>query len=275
MTDHDPHGAHTDFSGAMSYGDYLQLDALLAAQKPLSDKHDELLFIVIHQTAELWMKLALHELRLARTEIRAEHLPPAFKALARVSRIQAQLIQSWDVLSTLTPADYTSFRPFLGQASGFQSWQYRLIEFLLGNKQGGMLAPHRHRTDLHAALEAELAAPTLYDEAIRLLARRGFAIDEAVLERDVRQPYTSDASVRAAWLEVYRDTGRHWELYELAEELVDLEDWFQQWRFRHVTTVERIIGAKPGTGGTAGVAYLKKALAIRFFPELWEVRTEI
>jgi tryptophan 2,3-dioxygenase len=275
MTTKDPHGAHTDFSAAMSYGDYLQLDAILAAQKPLSDKHDELLFIVIHQTTELWMKLALHELRLARAEIRAEHLPPAFKALARVSRIQAQLIQSWDVLSTLTPADYTSFRPALGQASGFQSWQYRLIEFLLGNKQGGMLAPHRHRADLHAELETELAAPTLYDEAIRLLARRGFAIDRSVLERDVRQPYTGDASVRAAWLEVYRDTARHWELYELAEDLVDLEDWFQQWRFRHVTTVERIIGLKPGTGGTAGVAYLRKALDIRFFPELWDVRTEI
>jgi tryptophan 2,3-dioxygenase len=270
-----PHGAHTDFSAAMSYGDYLQLDALLALQKPLSGEHDELLFIVIHQTTELWMKLALHELRLARAEIRAEHLPPAFKALARVSRIQAQLIQSWDVLSTLTPADYSRFRPALGQASGFQSWQYRLIEFLLGNKQAGMLAPHRHRLDLHAALEAELVAPTLYDEAIRLLARRGFAVDKAVLERDVRQPYSSDPSVRAAWLEIYRDTARHWELYELAEELVDLEDWFQQWRFRHVTTVERIIGRKPGTGGTAGVAYLRKALDIRFFPELWDVRTEI
>jgi tryptophan 2,3-dioxygenase len=270
MTD-DPHGAHTDFSAAMSYGDYLQLDALLALQKPLSGEHDELLFVVIHQTAELWMKLALHELRLARAEIRAERLPPAFKALARVSRIQAQLIQSWDVLSTLTPADYARFRPALGRASGFQSWQYRLIEFLLGNKQAAMLAPHRHRADLHAAL----AAPSLYDEAIRLLARRGFAIDRSVLERDVRQPYRSDPSVRAAWLAIYRDTGRHWELYELAEELVDLEDWFQQWRFRHVTTVERIIGRKPGTGGTAGVAYLRKALDIRFFPELWEVRTEI
>jgi tryptophan 2,3-dioxygenase len=271
----DLHGAHTDFSDAMSYGDYLQLDAILAAQRPLSGRHDELLFIVIHQTTELWMKLALHELRLARAEIRAERLPPAFKALARVSRIQAQLIQSWDVLSTLTPADYTSFRPFLGQASGFQSWQYRLVEFLLGNKQEAMLAPHRHRPDLHEALEAELRAPSLYDEAIRLLARRGFAIDKSALERDVRQPYSGDPSVRAAWLAVYRDTARHWELYELAEELVDLEDWFQQWRFRHATTVERIIGAKPGTGGTAGVAYLRRALGIRFFPELWEVRTEI
>jgi tryptophan 2,3-dioxygenase len=271
----DPHGAHTDFSGAMSYGDYLQLDTLLSAQKPLSDRHDELLFIIIHQATELWMKLAIHELRAAREQIRAGRLPPAFKGLARVSRIQAQLIQSWDVLSTLTPADYSSFRAQLGQSSGFQSYQYRRIEFILGNKQAGMLAPHRHRTDLHDALEEELRSPTLYDEAIRLLARRGFAIDKAVLERDVTQPYTGDDSVRAAWLAVYRGTEKHWDLYELAEELVDLEDWFQQWRFRHVTTVQRIIGLKPGTGGTAGVAYLRKALDIRFFPELWDVRTEI
>ena len=271
----DPHGAHTDFSGAMSYGDYLQLDTLLSAQKPLSDRHDELLFIIIHQATELWMKLAIHELRAAREQISAARLPPAFKGLARVSRIQAQLIQSWDVLSTLTPADYSSFRAQLGQSSGFQSYQYRQIEFILGNKQAGMLAPHRHRGDLHEALEAELRSPTLYDEAIRLLARRGFAIDKAVLERDVTQPYAGDDSVRAAWLAVYRGTEKHWDLYELAEELVDLEDWFQQWRFRHVTTVQRIIGLKPGTGGTAGVAYLRKALEIRFFPELWDVRTEI
>jgi tryptophan 2,3-dioxygenase len=275
MTTKDPHGAHTDFSAAMSYGDYLQLDAILAAQKPLSDKHDELLFIVIHQTTELWMKLALHELRLARAEIRAEHLPPAFKALARVSRIQAQLIQSWDVLSTLTPADYTSFRPALGQASGFQSWQYRLIEFLLGNKQGGMLAPHRHRADLHAELETELAAPTLYDEAIRLLARRGFEIAPDCLERDWSRPHRSDPSVLQAWAGIYRDAGHHWDLYELAEDLVDLEDWFRQWRFRHVTTVERIIGHKTGTGGSSGVSYLKRALDVVCFPELWQVRTEL
>jgi tryptophan 2,3-dioxygenase len=271
----DGHGAHTDFSGSMSYGDYLQLDTLLSAQKPLSDRHDEMLFIVIHQATELWMKLAIHELRRAREQVREERLPPAFKGLARVARIQAQLIQSWDVLSTLTPADYTSFRAQLGQSSGFQSYQYRLIEFILGNKQAAMLGPHRHRSDLHGPLETELNTPSLYDEAIRLLARRGFAVDEAVLTRDVTQPYAADASVRAAWLQVYRDTERHWDLYELAEELVDLEDWFQQWRFRHVTTVQRIIGLKPGTGGTAGVAYLRKALDIRFFPELWDVRTEI
>jgi tryptophan 2,3-dioxygenase len=267
--------AHVDFSGAMSYGDYLRLDQLLACQQPLSEQHDEMLFIIIHQTTELWMKLARHELTQAIGQIRADRLAAAFKGLARVSRIQAQLIQSWDVLSTLTPADYLSFRDKLGQSSGFQSHQYRLIEFALGNKNAAMLEPHRHRSGLHDELAAALAAPSLYDEAIALLARRGFAIDSAVLDRDIAVPRRSDASVRAAWLAIYRDTSKHWDLYQLAEELVDLEDWFQQWRFRHVTTVERIIGAKRGTGGTAGVAYLRKALDIRFFPELWEVRTEL
>jgi tryptophan 2,3-dioxygenase len=268
-------GAHTDFSRAMSYGDYLRLDQLLSAQAPLSACHDEMLFIIIHQATELWMKLVLHELDAAIGMIRADTLPPAFKALARVSRIQAQLIQSWDVLSTLTPADYSSFRSTLGQSSGFQSYQYRAIEFRLGNKNAGMLAPHRHLEARRGALEQALRAPSLYDEAIALLARRGFAVDDAVLRRDFAEPYRPNDSVRAAWLAVYRETAAHWDLYELAEELVDLEDWFQQWRFRHVTTVERIIGRKPGTGGTAGVAYLRKALDIRFFPELWDVRTEI
>jgi tryptophan 2,3-dioxygenase len=234
-----------------------------------------MLFIIIHQATELWMKLVLHELREATRQIRDDELAGAFKGLARVSRIQAQLIQSWDVLSTLTPADYSRFRGALGQSSGFQSFQYRLIEFALGNKNAAMLEPHRHRSELHAALAEALAAPSLYDEALALLARRGFAIDATVLQRDRREPHRSDASVRAAWLAIYRDTARHWDLYELAEELVDLEDWFQQWRFRHVTTVERIIGLKRGTGGTAGVAYLRHALDIRFFPELWEVRTEL
>ena len=268
-------GAHTDFSRSMSYGDYLRLDGLLALQQPLTDRHDEMLFVVIHQATELWMKLALHELRAALAHVRADNLPPAFKMLARVSRIQAQLIQSWDVLSTLTPADYMGFRHALGQASGFQSYQYRAIEFILGNKNRAMLGPHAHRPELHAELTHALESPSLYDEAIRLLARRGFAIDAAVLEREVSEPYRANESVRDAWLAVYRDTGRHWDLYELAEELVDLEDWFQQWRFRHVTTVERIIGRKPGTGGTAGVTYLRKALDIRFFPELWDLRTEL
>jgi tryptophan 2,3-dioxygenase len=267
--------AHVDFSAAMSYGDYLHLDQLLAAQHPVSEQHDELLFIVIHQATELWMKLALHELTRAIAQIRGDRLAAAFKGLARVSRIQAQLIQSWDVLSTLTPADYLSFRDKLGHSSGFQSHQYRLIEFALGNKNAAMIEPHRHRPDLAAALEAALAAPSLYDEAIALLARRGFSIAPEVLNRDVVTPHASADSVRAAWLAIYRDTARYWDLYQLAEELVDLEDWFQQWRFRHATTVERIIGAKRGTGGTAGVAYLRRALDIRFFPELWEVRTEL
>jgi tryptophan 2,3-dioxygenase len=234
-----------------------------------------MLFIIIHQATELWMKLVLHELRAATAQLRQDQLAASFKGMARVSRIQAQLIQSWDVLSTLTPADYLSFRDSLGHSSGFQSYQYRLIEFALGNKNAAMLEPHRHRDELHAMLSAALCAPSLYDEVIALLARRGFAIDAALLRRDVSLPHRSDASVRAAWLTIYRDTARYWELYELAEELVDLEDWFQQWRFRHVTTVERIIGRKRGTGGTAGVAYLRQALDIRFFPELWEVRTEL
>jgi len=267
--------AHTDFSRAMSYGDYLALDQLLAAQHPRSDQPDELLFIIIHQATELWMKLVLHELGAATSFLREDKLQPAFKGMARVSRIQAQLIQSWDVLSTLTPADYSSFRDALGQSSGFQSYQYRLIEFALGNKNARMIAPHAHRPELKARLEAALAEKSLYDEAIALLARRGFAIDPALLARDFREKHVASDSVRAAWLAIYRDTGKHWDLYELAEELVDLEDWFQQWRFRHMTTVSRIIGMKRGTGGTAGVAYLKRALDIRFFPELWEVRTEL
>jgi tryptophan 2,3-dioxygenase len=271
-----PHrGAHTDFQGEMSYGDYLQLDRLLACQAPLTDRHDERLFIIIHQATELWMKLVIHELEAAIACLRRDELQPAFKMTARVSRIQSQLIQSWDVLSTLTPSDYSTFRGALGHSSGFQSYQYRSIEFLLGNKNCAMLEPHRHRADIHAALLARLEGPGLYDEALRLLARRGFALAPEALERDFTLPYRAHPSVMAAWLAVYRDTRRHWDLYELAEELVDLEDAFQQWRFRHVTTVERIIGGKPGTGGTAGVPYLREALAIRFFPELWELRTAL
>ena len=270
-----PEGTHTDFRDGMTYGDYLGLDALLACQKPLSDKHDEVLFIIIHQATELWMKLVLHELEAAIRTIQGPDFRPAFKMLARISRIQSQLIQSWDVLSTLTPADYLTFRDLLGQASGFQSSQYRLIEFMLGNKNAAMLEPHRDRPEIHARLDAVLHRPSLYDEAIRVLARRGFGIADDVLERDWSQRYRSNPSVKAAWIEIYRNTETHWDLYEFAEELVDLEDWFQQWRFRHVTTVERIIGHKRGTGGTAGVAYLRKALDIRFFPELWELRTEL
>ena len=269
-------GAHVDFSsGEMSYGDYLALDQLLAAQRPRSGQHDEMLFIIQHQTTELWLKLIRHELGAARDRIRADDLQPAFKMLARVGRIMTQLIQAWDVLATLTPSDYTAFRGALGRASGFQSYQFRLIEFMLGNKQRAMIDPHRHRADLAAALEAELVAPSIYDEAIRLLARRGVAISPTALDRDFGLPYVADPSVEAAWTAVYRDPERHWDLYELAEELVDLEDFFRQWRFRHVTTVERIIGWKSGTGGTAGVAYLRKLLDVRLFPELWDLRTQL
>ena len=269
-------GAHVDFSsGEMSYGDYLALDQLLAAQRPRSGQHDEMLFIIQHQTTELWLKLIRHELGAARDRVRADDLQPAFKMLARVGRIMTQLIQAWDVLATLTPSDYTAFRGALGRASGFQSYQFRLIEFMLGNKQRAMIDPHRHRADLAAALEAELVAPSIYDEAIRLLARRGVAISPTALDRDFGVPYVADPSVEAAWTAVYRDPERHWDLYELGEELVDLEDFFRQWRFRHVTTVERIIGFKPGTGGTAGVAYLRKLLDVRLFPELWDLRTQL
>ncbi|MBM3487616.1 MAG: tryptophan 2,3-dioxygenase [Alphaproteobacteria bacterium] len=270
-----PEGAHTDFRASMSYGSYLRLDEILGAQRPVSTSHDETLFIVIHQASELWMKLVIHELEAACALIRADELRPAFKMLSRIARIQAQLIQSWDVLSTLTPADYLSFRDRLGHSSGFQSFQYRRIEFLFGNKNRAMMEPHRHDPAVFAVLETTLRAPGLYDEAIRLLARRGLALAPQCLERDWSLPYVAHPSVHDAWLAVYRDTERYWDLYEFAEELVDLEDWFQQWRFRHVTTVERIIGHKRGTGGTAGVSYLRKALEIRFFPELWSVRTAL
>ena len=270
-----PEGAHTDFADDMTYGDYLRLDAILSAQAPVSAEHDEHLFIVIHQTTELWMKLVLHELRAAIAAIAADDLRPAFKMLARVGRIQSQLIQSWDVLSTLTPADYLTFRDALGHSSGFQSCQYRQIEFLFGNKNRAMLEPHRDRPADYAVLTETLQSPTLYDEVLRLLARRGLAVPDAVLNRDVTERYAGHDGVTDVWMTIYRDTETWWTLYELAEELVDLEDWFQQWRFRHVTTVERIIGNKRGTGGTAGVSYLQKALDIRFFPELWDVRTAL
>jgi tryptophan 2,3-dioxygenase len=270
-----PEGARLDFRGAMSYGDYLRLDQLLAAQAPRSRDHNEMLFIVQHQASELWMKLVLHELAAARDQVRRDDLQPAFKMLARVARVMAQLNQSWDVLSTLTPAEYSAFRESLGSASGFQSYQYRMIEFLLGNKAAVMLEPHRHRSDLYDALDALYREPSLYDEALRLLARRGFAIAPQSVERDWRALHAYDDSVCAAWVEVYRDTARHWELYELAEKLVDLEDAFRQWRFRHATTVERVIGFKRGTGGTAGVEYLRSLLGVVLFPELWRARTAL
>ena len=263
-----PDGAATEFADAMSYSDYLGLERLLACQKPRSERHDEMLFIVIHQATELWLKLVLHELNAAMAQIRSDDLPPAFKMLARVSRIQAQLIQSWDALSTLTPADYMTFRDVLGTASGFQSHQYRLIEFTLGNKNPAMMMPHRHDAETHALLSAALEAPSLYEETILLLARRGLGIDAGQAKRDRRDVHQPAASV-------HRDTEPHWDLYERAEKLVDLEDHFQQWRFHHVSTVERVIGHKRGTGGTSGVPYLRRALETRFFPELWDVRTEL
>jgi tryptophan 2,3-dioxygenase len=259
----------------MDYADYLQLDAVLAAQRPLSPDRNELLFIIQHQTSELWMKLILHELEGAMAAIRADDLPPAFKMLARVSRIMEQLVKAWDVLATMTPPEYTAIRPYLGMSSGFQSYQYRAIEFRLGNKKPALVAPHRLHPERLAHVTAALDAPSIYDEAIALLARRGFAIPEATRARDRQAATVYDASVEAAWLQVYQSPKTHWDLYELAEELVDLEDAFRLWRFRHVTTVERIIGFKRGTGGTDGVGYLRKMLDIVLFPELWRVRTEM
>jgi len=268
-------GVKTDLAGQQDYGRYLGLGQLLSSQRPVSSSHDELLFIVIHQATELWLKVMVHELRAARRMMASDTLRSSFKMLARVSRIQAQLIQSWDVLSTLTPADYLAFRDRLGPASGLQSHQYRLVECLLGHKRAELLAVFRHDPEVHAELDRELNAPSLYDEAIRLLARRGLAVGPQVLERDWRRPYQPCDSVRAAWSQVYRDPAAHWDLYELAEELIDLEDWSRQWRFRHVTTVERIIGRKTGTGGSSGVDYLRRGVDVCYFPELWQVRTDL
>jgi tryptophan 2,3-dioxygenase len=267
------HGAKLDFGDDMTYGDYLGLDELLSAQHTLSDDHNELLFIIQHQTSELWMKLMLHELHAARAQIKRDDLPQSFKMMARVSRIMEQLVSAWSVLATLTPSEYSHFRPYLRHASGFQSHQYRLIEFILGNKNPVMIRPHQHKPELKTLLEHELHTPSLYDEALRLLARRGYPLE--AVERDWAQPYVYNASVERAWVEVYQHPDTHWDLYELAEELIDLEDAFRQWRFRHLTTVKRIIGYKRGTGGTSGVGYLDEVLRIELFPELWRVRTSL
>ena len=268
-------GAKLDFSRDMSYGDYLHLDAVLGAQHPLSPAHDEMLFIVQHQTSELWMKLMLHELGAAVACIARDELGSAFKMLARVSRIMEQLVHAWDVLATMTPPEYSAIRPYLAHSSGFQSWQYRCIEFSLGNKNAAMLKPHAHRPDLLAHVEAAYRAPSLYDEALRLLARRGLPVPASHIERDWTQPYAASDEVEAAWLQVYREPEAHWDLYQLGEELTDLEDAFRLWRFRHVTTVERIIGFKRGTGGTSGVGYLRKMLDVVLFPEIWKLRTDL
>ena len=267
--------AQLDFSKSMSYGDYLQLDAILTAQKPLSPAHDEMLFIVQHQTSELWMKLMLHELRAAIAHIARDELPPAFKMLARVSKIMEQLVHAWDVLATMTPPEYSAMRPYLGQSSGFQSYQYRCIEFSMGNKNRAMLKPHEHRADLLAQVQAAYEAPSLYDEALRLMALRGIAVPASHTERDWTQPYAESEAVEQAWLTVYRNPEKHWDLYQLGEELTDLEDAFRLWRFRHVTTVERVIGFKRGTGGTGGVSYLRKMLDVVLFPEIWKLRTDL
>lgn len=267
--------AHTDFKNAFSYGDYLALDELLGAQRTLTDAHDEPLFIVIHQVSELWMKLLIHELSSAMRCLEDGVIDPAMKMLARVAKAQEQMTNAWEVLKTMTPADYLVFRSSFGQASGFQSHQYRLIEFLFGNRQAFMMRPHEHRPDHHRLLEDALRAPSIYDLSIRLLVARGLSIPKNVLERDFAQPYEPNEAVLNAWLEVYRDTARYWDLYALAEKLVDVEDNFRRWRFNHLVTVERVIGFKRGSGGTAGVPYLRRALDVVLFPELWQVRTEL
>jgi tryptophan 2,3-dioxygenase len=266
---------HWDLEPSQTYGGYLDLARLLDAQHPRSTEHDEMLFIIIHQTTELWMKLCLHELKATIRAVQRDDLDPCFKMLSRIARIQAQLTQSWDVLATMTPFEYSSFRNSLGRSSGFQSWQYRLIEYWIGNKNAEYARVHVTDEPVHSELQQALHAPSLYDECLRLLSRRGFTIPDSHLDRDFSQAYVADDRVTAAWLAIYHSTKTHWDLYELAEKLIDLDYHFQLWRYAHMKTVERIIGYKRGTGGTSGVAYLTKALELRFFPELWSVRTAI
>ena len=268
-------GAKLDLSSDMSYGDYLHLDEVLGAQHPRSPEHNEMLFIVQHQTTELWMKLLLHELSAAIRCVAGDELGSAFKMLARVSRIMEQLVHAWDVLATMTPSEYSAIRPYLASSSGFQSWQYRCIEFMLGNKNAAMLKPHGHRPDLLARVDAAWRAPSLYDESLRLLARRGLPVPASHLERDWTLPYEANDGVEQAWLIVYRDPDAHWDLYQLGEELIALADAIRLWRFRHVPTVERVIGFKRGTGGTGGVSYLRKMLDVVLFPEIWRLRTDL
>lgn len=268
-------GAQMSFDGRMSYSDYLHLERVLNAQQPLSDAHDELLFIIQHQTSELWMKLAIHEIRSTIKAVHNDQLQPAFKMLSRIARIFEQLTNAWDVLRTMTPSEYTEFRDQLGQSSGFQSYQYRAIEFLAGNRNLAMLGPHAHRGEVVAELEEILSQPSLYDEALLLLARNGFDIGEDAHRTDWRVTRAANDKVLDAWKTVYASPAKYWMLYELAEKLVDFEDYFRRWRFNHVTTVERIIGLKRGTGGTSGVSYLRKMLEVELFPELWKVRTEL
>lgn len=270
-----PDGAETDFAKRMAYGDYLHLDAILTAQTPLSSAHDEMLFIIQHQTSELWIKLAIHELRAAMAAIQRDDLRAAFKTLTRVARIFEQLNSAWDVLRTMTPSEYAGFRDDLGQSSGFQSWQYRAVEYLVGNRNLGMLKPHAHAESRVGPLEEILARPSLYDETILLLARNGFDVGTDARRTNWRDKRVESREVLLAWKTIYSDPESWWMLYELAEKLVDFEDYFRRWRFNHVTTVERIIGLKRGTGGTGGVSYLRKMLDVELFPELWQVRTQL
>ena len=282
MTDNDntrslEAGVRRDFRQAMSYGDYLRLDLVLSAQQPLSDppRHDELLFIVQHQTSELWLKLMLHELRAVRDQLRTDELNPALKGLARVKHIQHTLIEQWGVLTTLTPSEYAQFRSYLQSSSGFQSWQYRSIEFILGNKNPEMLQVFDHDPGIHGLLTALYEEPTIYDEFLRFLARRGHAIPSAVLDRDVRVAWHLHPDLVPVFGRIYEQSLEFWQEYEACEALVDVEDNFQLWRFRHLKTVERIIGSKTGSGGSSGVPFLRKALELTFFPELYAVRAEI
>lgn len=266
---------HWNLGDSQSYGDYLHLDLLLKAQQPVSAAHGEMLFIVVHQVSELWMRLFRHELSAVLECVQRDELDPTFKMLSRVGRIQAQMVAVWEVLATMTPFDYAAFRNALGRSSGFQSQQYRLIEFLLGNKNAAMIEVHKRDPLVYAELQRALAAPSLYDEVLRLLSRRGYGVPREALLRDFSLPYEANKQVTGAWLGVYLNAEKDWDLYELAERLVDLDHRFQLWRFQHMKTVERIIGYKPGTGGTAGVSYLAKALRLRLFPELWEARTSM
>ena len=268
-------GAHLSLDGEMGYGEYLGLDKVLSAQTPLTGHHDEPLFIIQHQTTELWLKLILHELDAACTALSSDDLAPAEKMMSRVARIFTQLIGAWDVLATLTPSEYLEFRSKLGKSSGFQSHQYRAVEFAMGNRNPVLMRPHAHHTARHALLRSWLERPSLYDEAQRLLARRGLPVDGEHLRRDLAKPYGAHPSVEEAWLAVYRDPRTHWDLYQLAEKLVDFEHAFRRWRHAHLTTVERIIGHKRGTGGTSGVGYLAAVMNVRLFPELWDVRTRL
>jgi len=270
-------GIKLDLAGSTTYADYLRLDLLLSAQRPRStpEHHDELLFIIQHQTSELWLKLLIHELLAARVEVQGDRLEPAFKILARVGQVQRMLFEQWSVLETLTPSEYLSFRKVLGTASGFQSHQYRAVEFLLGNKDRKALLAHRHTPDIHAWLEKLLLSPSLYDEFLRHLSRRGLAVPAERVERDFSLPYEAHPGVTAVFRTIYEAPERYWDGYEMAEKLVDVEQRFQLWRFRHLLTVKRIIGSRPGTGGSSGVPFLKRALELTFFPELWDVRTEL